>query len=122
MNEQIKRIMTGLNCDEQTAREIAETDKAIDRDTPMPFDLSPEKEKEAKKFANVREHKKPTVYEFTKRERKVNTTKKGIIEYLAECFKDYENLAVVNAERQIKFSADGNDYELTLVQKRKPKK
>jgi hypothetical protein len=33
-----------------------------------------------------------------------------------------ENVTITNAERQISFKIGENDYELTLVQKRKPKK
>lgn len=119
----IKRIVEGLKCTEAEAIEILEADIKIDRGERMEFDLSKEAEKTAIKDAHkgYTERKKPTVYKFDKRERKVNQTKKDIIEYLFECFKDYENVAVTNAERQIKFSANGNDYELTLVQKRKPK-
>jgi hypothetical protein len=33
-----------------------------------------------------------------------------------------ENLEILNKERQIFFKCGENDYELTLTQKRKPKK
>jgi hypothetical protein len=33
----------------------------------------------------------------------------------------YVGVEILNKERQIGFKADGNAYELTLVQKRKPK-
>ena len=34
---------------------------------------------------------------------------------------DYGNIEVVNAERQVKFTIGEDTFELTLVQKRKPK-
>ena len=76
----------------------------------------------AKKMANAGT-KKPTVYKFDTKDkkRKENPTKAGIIEYLSECLKDYDNVVISNKERQITFSTAGENYELTLVQKRKPK-
>lgn len=119
---QKQKLMRILNCSEAEAEQILADDKAIDKGKRMSFDLSPEAEKQAKKYANTGT-RKPTVYTFdnSKRKRKENPTKAGIIKYLAECLKDYENLAITNAERQISFSADGNQYELTLVQKREKK-
>lgn len=119
---QKQKLMRILNCSEAEAEQILADDKAIDKGKRMSFDLSPEAEKQAKKYANTGT-RKPTVYTFdnSKRKRKENPTKAGIIKYLTECLKDYENLAITNAERQISFSADGNQYELTLVQKREKK-
>ena len=45
MEEDIRRIMSALNVDRETAIEIYQADKAIDRGEPMPFDLSKEQEK-----------------------------------------------------------------------------
>jgi hypothetical protein len=128
-NEQIQRIMSGLKCTEAEAKEIYAYDKMVDgagAKERLEFDLSLEAEKEAKKLANSRE-RKPTVYKFDKRERKKNATKGAIIaeiaKYLAESGETaYEKVNITNEERQIAFSVGDNDFELTLVQKRKPKK
>ena len=124
--EAVNRIMKGLKCSEQEAKEIYATDCAIDRGEPTDFDLPKEKEKIAKKFAHTGTKKKPTVYQFNKRERKENPTKGGIIAELANFLEKNsefatENVEIVNKERQIAFFVSGNKYELTLVQKRKPK-
>lgn len=126
MTEQDKRIdeiVDSLGCSIAEAIDILKADKAIDKGERMDFDLPPEQEKMAKKYCNVREHKKPVAYNWNKRQRKENTTKKSIIEelraYLAE--QGYSDLAVTNAERQIAFSVGEDKFELTLVQKRKPK-
>lgn len=126
---QIARIMNGLGCSKEEAEEIYKTDLEIDRGQAHDFDLSPDKEKWAKKMCNVttRARKAPTVYQFSQRARKPNATKGGIIAELAKFLteaSDYEvaNLNITNAERQIAFSIGENDFELTLVQKRKPKK
>jgi hypothetical protein len=127
---QIVRIMSGLKCGRDEAIEIFLSDKAIDRGERMPFDLDPETEKMAKKFANVQERKKkaPTVYNFdtSTKKRKENPTKSGIIAEIAQFLQEKsenacENVIITNAERQISFTIGENTYEFTLVQKRKPK-
>ena len=119
---QKEKLMRTLGCTEEEALDIIASDKAIDQGKRVEFDLDPEREKIAKKMANAGT-KKPTVYKFDTKDkkRKENPTKGGIIQYLYECLADYENVAITNKERQIAFSANGNDYELTLVQKRAKK-
>lgn len=127
---QISRIMQGLKCGRDEAVEIFFADKAIDRGERMEFDLPPELEKEAKKMANVTERKRktPTVYNFdtSKKKRKENPTKSGIISEIAKFLQEQsenacENVNITNPERQIAFTIGENSYEFTLVQKRKPK-
>ena len=127
---QISRIMQGLKCGRDEAIEIFLADKAIDRGERMEFDLSPELEKEAKKMANVTERKRktPTVYNFdtSKKKRKENPTKSGIISEIAKFLQEQsenacENVNITNPERQIAYTIGENAYEFTLVQKRKPK-
>jgi hypothetical protein len=119
--KQIQRIMSGLKCSREEAIEIIQADKAIDRGERMDFDLDKETEKEAKKYANVREKTVRTPKKTPVR--KENATKSQIIAdifaFLVE--KGYENVNITNKERQISFKIGENDYELTLVQKRKPK-
>lgn len=126
LEERKHKIMGLLNCSEEEAEDVMKWDKVIDQGGRTPYDLSPEAEKEAKKYANSRE-KKPTVYDFKKRERKPNPTKGAIIAELAQFLVENsenacENVEITNKERQIAFKIGENDYELTLVQKRKPKK
>ena len=119
---QQEKLMRVLGCTEEEALDIISNDKAIDQGKRVDFDLDPEREKMAKKMANTGT-KRPTVYNFdTKGKiRKENPTKAGIIQYLFECLTDYDNAVISNKERQITFSTGGENYELTLVQKRKPK-
>jgi hypothetical protein len=126
--EQVKRIMQGLHCSEDEATEIFLSDKAIDRGERMTFDLPPELEKEAKKMANAttRKTKAPTVYNFdtSTKKRKENPTKASIIAEIAKFLQENsenacENVQITNAERQISFTIGENNYEFTLVQKRK---
>ena len=123
---QKEKLMRKLGCTAEEAEDIIRTDKMIDRGERTPYDLDPEKEKMAKKFANAGTRKAPTAYKFDKRERKSNPTKAAIIAELATFLTENsenacENVEITNKERQIAFKIGENCYELTLVQKRKPK-
>ena len=124
MEKQISALMKlGLSREEalQTLADDADIDKGIAKD----FDLNAEQLKVAKQYTKVGTRK--TSSTPTKRERKENPTKALII---AELFKFFgenaeisaESVEILNKERQIFFKCGENDYELTLTQKRKPKK
>ena len=120
-DSQIERIMRGLKCTEAEAIEIAKADKEIDKGAKMSFDLSADAEKVAKKYAKT--GTRSTTGAKIERKHKDNPTKGAIIaeiaQFLAE--KGYESVEITNKERQIIFKTNGNDYELTLVQKRAKK-
>ena len=108
--------------------EVLEADKAIERGQKQEFDLSAEKLKEAKKYTKA--ERAPTVYKLDntdgKRSRKENATKAGIIAEIYTFLMENagftaENVEITNKERQITFESGGEKFELTLVQKRKPK-
>ena len=122
--------MQKLGFSDEEIKDIIATDEAIDKGEKVYFDLSPEKEKDAKKFAKAGTRKAPTVYKLDneggKRSRKENPTKAAIIAEIAKFLVENsenacENVEITNKERQIAFSISGNRYELTLVQKRNPK-
>ena len=108
--------------------ELAKYDEMIDKGLPVPFDLTPEQEKDVKKYIITTGTKKIVPKEEKKpKTRKENATKGSIIAELAEFLQKMsenacENVEITNKERQIAFTIGGNAYELTLVQKRKPKK
>lgn len=111
----------------QEEEELLAYDKAVDAGKKTEYDLSPEQEKIARKFAHTGTRKQPTAYKFTPRQRKPNATKGGIIAELAEFLEknsqfSIENLQILSKERQIAFAIGADSFELTLVQKRKPKK
>lgn len=118
---QLERIMKNLHCTEEEALQIIADDKAIDRGERMSFDLDKETEKMAKKYANT--GTRQTKSAISERKRKENPTKATIIAEISQFLIEngYENVVITNKERQISFNADGNAYEFTLVQKRKPK-
>ena len=122
--------MKRLGMTDAEISDVIASDNAIDKGEKMPFDLTPEQEKEAKKYTKAGTRKAPTVYKLDnaegKRSRKENPTKAGIIaeiaKFLAENSENAcENVEITNKERQIAFKIGENAYELTLVQKRKPK-
>jgi hypothetical protein len=121
---QIQRIMTGLHCDRQEAEEIYSYDKQIDSlvsRKDIENDLSEEQQQVVKQMK--RAERKPTVYDFSKRERKKNIPKATMIAELHEfiCANIAENCQIIKPERQLTFEKDGETYELTLTQKRKKK-
>lgn len=118
----ISELMEKLDCTEEEAKDIIETDKAIDRGQRVYFDLSPEEEKAAKKMANVKGH---TVYNFTKRERKPNEDKREIIDAIKKGLVLLPEtgisttINVTNAERELEFTYNGKKYKITLSAPRK---
>lgn len=126
--EQKERIMRYLHCSEEEAEQIMADDKAIDRGAKL-FELSDEQKKVAKKYTTTGTRKTPPAYNFdtSKRQRKENPTKSGIIAELAKFLQEQSenacvNVTITNKERQIAFVCGEHSYELTLVQKRAPKK
>lgn len=119
---QIERIMNGLRCSREEAEQILADDKAIDRGERMSFDLDKETEKQAKKWANT--GTRQTTSEKTERKRKENPTKASIISEIANFLTEngYDSVEITNKERQIALKVGENAFELTLVQKRQPKK
>lgn len=116
-----------LGLSKQEEQELLAYDKAVEADKSTEYDLSPDKIKIAQKFAHAGTRKAPTAYKFTQRQRKPNATKGGIISELADFLEKHsqfsiDNLQITNKERQIAFSIGEDSFELTLVQKRKPKK
>ena len=124
----VEEIMRLLDCTEEEAIDVIETDKIIDKGGRTQYDLPIEKEKEALKIGAVKERMaKDKANNMRGKVRAENPTKSGIISNLAEFLTEMsnfecENVKITNKERQIAFKCGENDYELTLVQKRKPKK
>lgn len=122
---QKERIMRVLEVNEKEADEILAYDNAIDKGLKTQYDFTKEQEKETRKYRQA--DRKPTAYKFTKRERKPNATKGGLIQELYNFLTtgsgfSTENVVVLNKERQIGFRIGEDEFELTLVQKRKKKK
>lgn len=127
-NAQIEK-MEKLGFSPEEIADIIKCDEEIDHGAKL-FELDPEKEKIAKEARICGTRKAPTNYKLDntngKRSKKENATKAGIVSILFDFLTKntdlaIENAEIVNKERQIAFSIGSNQYELTLVQKRKPK-
>ena len=118
---QLERIMQNLKCSREEAEAILAEDKKIDRGERVEFDLDPQAEKLAKKYANT--GTRTTKEGQTARKPKENPTKEGVIAQIAEFLTEngYNSVEITNKTRQIAFKIGEDAYELTLIAKRKPK-
>lgn len=121
--KRVDELVESLGCSIFEAEQILADDKTIDKGGRTDFDLSKEDEKKALKYANVKTKKKPMIPNLTKREKKPDPTKEGVIqkifEYLVE--NGYENCEVLNKTKLIGFKIGEDSYEFNLIRKRKPK-
>ena len=113
--KRVEQLVDLLECSIFEAEQIIADDKKIDKGERVDFDLSVEEEKQAKKWANVREHKKPTVYVHTQRERKTDTTKVSIIDVIFQAVSHFPKAKIVKPEKTIMFMDNNNDiYTIDL--------
>lgn len=128
-NPQIDNLMRSLKISEAEARELLEYDEEVDHaksKQKLKYDLTDEQEKATRKWRQA--DRKPTVYNFdtSKRERKPNVLKGELIKALFDFLNEntelsIENCVISNKERMICFESGGEKFDLTLIQKRKPK-
>ena len=114
--EQVDKIVDNLGCSIEDAIQVLQADKDINSGKRVEFDLSPEEEKQAKKWGNSTEKRK------VERKRAENPTKRMII---GEMFAVLDDIAdkteISNPERIISFEIGDDKYEIILQMKRKPK-
>ena len=125
--ERVKEIMRLLDCTEEEAFDVIRTDEIIDKGGRTEYDLPIAEEKAALKIGRIDERKAKSADNKRGKVRAENPTKSGIIAEIAEFLTEKsqfacENVEITNKERQIAFKIGENAYEITLVQKRKPKK
>ena len=117
MTEQVKKLMQTLNISEAEALEIIEEDKEIDRGAKL-HEL-PEDLKAGAKKARRADRKKPAEIH---RERKVDETKKRILEYCRIPLEGAGAIVLeVKTETEILFELAGETYTLKLTKHRLPK-
>lgn len=108
------QAMKVLGMSDKEIADVLETDKRIDRGEKL-FELPDELKAGAKKARQA--DRKPTVYDFSKRERKPNDSKRAIIAALAETARelaDNGEVDVTNIEREMLFVANGVKYKIVL--------
>lgn len=136
-NKQLTAMRKAGYTDEEIQQMLAD-DKRVDRGEILEWDMTTEEHKKAMKYANVTEKtpkksaetpkKGATTYNFdtSTKKRKENPTKANIIAELATFLLqnatfEPENVEIANKERQITFKIGDTSFDLTLIQKRKPK-
>ena len=121
--KKVDELVDLLGCSIVEAEQIIADDEKINKNQAVDFGLSKEEEKKALKYANVREHKKPAVYKFDKREKKADVTKEGVIQALFDFLSKngYEDTQILNKSKLISFKIGEDTYELDLKRKRNPK-
>ena len=121
--KRVDELVESLGCSIFEAEEILAADKTIDKGGRTDFDLSKEEEKKALKYANVKTKKKPMIPNLTKREKKPDPTKEGVIQAIFDFLveKGYENVEITNKTKLISFKIADDSYEFNLIRKRKPK-
>lgn len=116
--DNIQELMKLLQCTEEQAKQIIDSDKQIDKMTvrECESDLTQEQKASAKKARQG--DRKPTVYKFDTRAKKSDLDKAHLIHLLADCLgmvtKSEEDLVVTNAERQIDFVYNGRKFRVVL--------
>lgn len=124
----ISELMKTLDLTRDEAIELIRDDEQVDKMgmKQVDDDLTEEQKKAIKKAKGgvraVNAYGKKVM-----RERKENPTKASLIAEIADFLQKnsenaIENCEITNKERQIAFKIGENSFELTLVQKRKPKK
>ena len=121
--KRVDELVDLLGCSIVEAEQIIADDEKINKNQAVDFGLTKEQEKQALKYANVKEHKKPAVYKFDKREKKADVTKEGVIQALFDFLSKngYEDTQILNKSKLISFKIGEDTYELDLKRKRKPK-
>ena len=111
MTAQVKKLMDTLNLTEQEALELIAEDKRIDQGKKLEK-LDPELEVGAKK-ARRADRKKPV---NVKRERKVNTEKKELLDLIAEPLRNAgATVLEVKTETEMLFEYKGVSYSFRLI-------
>jgi hypothetical protein len=116
----IIRNMQALKISRKEAEELVEDDEAVDRGEELPWDLTPEQMRNARKAANVTTRKSSGT--AAKRVKKENPDKKYIIASLYAGMQktdNIENLQITNIERSFDFTYNGVNYSVSLTAHRK---
>ena len=106
--------MDKLDLTEDQARQLLEDDKAIDKGAKL-FELSAEQKKAEKAMRQC--DRTPTVYKFTKRERKADTAKSDILQLLIAGVRDQstaDQFQVINPEREFIFQFENRKFKVVL--------
>ena len=111
MSKQVE-AMRKLGMNEEEIADVLESDKRIDRGEKL-FELDPELEKGAKKARQA--DRKPTTYNFQKRERKADNDKAELLNALFTAILPMcDTYEVTNSEREFCFTYHGRKFKVVL--------
>ena len=128
--ERIAMLMKKLSITREEALELEGYDDDVNHNRKTEYDLTEEQRQNVIDMNRKRDHKKTGPHEI---KRKPNPTKEGIVASLAdflenECEFILESdviycgdVEITNKNRMIHFTCNGNEYDLQLIEKRKPK-
>ena len=105
--------MRRLGFTEQEIAETLEADRKIDKGEKL-YELTPEQKQVEKKARQA--DRKPTVYNFQKRERKADTAKRDLISALVGAVAPLADgeVEITNIEREFVFTVNGRKYKVVL--------
>ena len=122
--EQMEALIK-LGLSEAEARQVIEDDKRIDKGEDL-FPLSAEQKTAEKKMRQA--DRKPTVYNFNKRERKSDNDKRFLMDSVLWMLTTYDGdgdsvnateINVINPEREVEFIYNNRKFKITLSAPRK---
>ena len=124
MNEKrIAELMKNLGCTREEAISVIEEDEAIDKMTSKEVnaDLTPDQKKAMKAATKTGTRKTSGTI---KRERKPDEEKEEIIAKIADFLAKIDgfDVEIIKKEREISLLVGENDYSITLIKHRPPKK
>ena len=108
------QAMRELGFSDEEIADVIACDERIDKGEKL-FELNAEQKQAQKKMRQA--ERKSTVYNFSKRERKADNVKAGLIELITEVIKEQpacNSLEVINAEREFVFFWMGTKYKIVL--------
>ena len=114
MDKQVEKLMKNLGISEDEARKVIEDDKRIDKGADL-FPLTDEQKSAEKTMRQA--DRKPTVYSFSKREKKTDQSKRDIMDKIIAAIGGEIN--VINPEREIEFFSGDKKYKIVLSCPRK---
>ena len=114
--EQMEALIK-LGLSEAEARQVIEDDKRIDKGEDL-FPLNAEQKSTEKKMRQA--DRKPTVYNFNKRERKSDNDKRFLMDsVLWMLTTNATEINVINPEREVEFIYNNRKFKITLSAPRK---